>query len=45
MTLNIDTDLDGEPEATLPLRWVSLLLVVLLGMCGGSEFVELLGLP
>lgn len=45
MTLNIDTDGDGSPEATLPLKWVTLLLLVGLSMCGGSEFVEMLGLP
>lgn len=45
MTLNIDTDGDGEPEATFPLRWASLLLIAILTVCGGSEFVEVLRLP
>ena len=40
MTLNIDTDGDGEPDATFPLRWASLLLVALLGLAGFPEFSE-----
>ena len=40
MTLHIDSDGDGEPEATLPLRWVSFLLVALLGLAGFPEFSE-----
>lgn len=34
MTVSIDTDGDGEPDATFPIKWVLALIPLLLAMAG-----------
>lgn len=39
MTIRIDTDGDGEDDATLPLKWAVVVLSALAAACGLSRFM------
>lgn len=40
MTVSIDTDNDGDPEATFPLKWVAVFIAVLTGCSSfGQSFL------
>jgi hypothetical protein len=38
VTIRIDSDGDGEDDATLPLKWVVVILAALASACGLSRF-------
>jgi hypothetical protein len=38
MTIHVDTDGDGEPEATFPLKWAIIGLSISLTLCGVTRF-------
>lgn len=34
MTIQVDTDGDGEPDATFPLKWAMIGLSIAMALCG-----------
>jgi len=41
MTIQVDTDGDGKPDATFPLRWAITALTVLGTLCGLTRVIAL----
>lgn len=39
MTIIVDTDGDGEPDAVFPVRWVALLLGLGASICGVTGYI------
>lgn len=42
MTIRIDTDGDGEPDATFPLKWATTVLALVATLCGVTRVIAML---